>query len=157
MNNKTIARLDCEIPEGTMAEIRPVRIEERPRYYKVGNGKRNTFMKKKYEPIDAVDAMSVMTPQELWTLKLVKDNLILIEERVNGKKKYRTSCKAVILSAELTDGEKQKLKTGFKRLQDKGLVRRVKRQHYMLNPNFLIPHYYEEEMELYTTLPGSEW
>ena len=144
-DNRIVTNINCKIPEGHQAEVKIIQAEQKPRYYRIGNGIRNTFMKD-HVAIDAIDELAQMTPQELWTIKLVKDNLDLIQERTTSGYSMRTSCKARILSSELTSAEKQKFKTGYKRLRKKNLLRRIKRQYYILNPDFFIPHFYVEEM-----------
>ena len=125
---------------------------QKPRYYRFGNGIRNTFMQKSYTPIDAIDALTDLTTQEQWTIRFLKNNLILIDERVNGAIKLRTSSKSIISTSELSSADKQKFQTGYKRLHAKNLLKRVKRQHYIFNPNFFIPHFYDEEMKLFDSL-----
>jgi hypothetical protein len=102
-----------------------------------------------HNPLDFIDLMSEMTPQELWTIKFLKDNLILLSERVSGKIKYRTTCRSIIKTSNLSSAEQQKFKKGYKRLNAKNLVKRIKRQHYILNPDFFIPHYYNEEKTMF--------
>lgn len=150
--NTSISTTNLEIPEGMKAETRLVSIEQSPRYYKIGNGVKNTFMGKSHEPIDTIDTFAEMTPQELWMIKLLKDNLVLREEKIDRSIKLRTSCKSYIKSSELTSAEKQKFKAGYKRLKEKNLVKRIKREHYMFNPDFFIPHFYQDEKELFDSL-----
>ena len=151
-DNRIISQANFQIPEGFQAETRITQSEQKPRYYRIGNGIRNTFMSN-HTPIDTIDEMTAMTVQELWTIKLLKDNIILIEERTSTGYKKRTSCKSIILGSELTSAEKQKFKTGYKKLHDKCLVKRIKRQHYIMNPDMFIPHFYEEEKKLFDSLP----
>jgi len=150
-SNKTIANIPLNVPEGMSVESKLVKIEQIPRYYKLGNGVKNTFMKN-HTPIDAITEMSNMSPQELWTLKKIRDNLKLIEDKIHEQVKYRTSCKAVVINSEMTNAEKQKFKTGYKRLHEKNILKRIKRQHYMLNPDFLVPYYYKQEKEEFDKL-----
>ena len=151
-DNKIISQLNFEIPDGMKTETTLIYMTQKPRYFRIGNGLRNTFMTKEHNPIDAIDQMANMTPQELWVIKLLKDNLILVEERTAKGIKLRTSAKAIIKASELTNAEQQKFKTGYKRLHIKNLLKRIKREHYILNPDFFIPHYYQEERELFDNL-----
>jgi hypothetical protein len=149
-----VTQISMHIPEGMRAETNLIKQSQVPRHFRMGNGKRNTFMgKESLEPIDAINAMAAMSAQELWATQLIKDNLILIEVLTyDGRIQKKTSCKAIVKSSELTDAEKQKFKTGFKRLHSKNLIRRVKREHYIFNPMFLIPHFFDDESALFKSL-----
>ena len=153
-DDSIIASVKLEVPLGFKVESKVVGIKQSPRYYKIGNGVRNTFMKneEKYIAIDAIKAMSEMSPQELWFINLLKDNVVLIEERADRGYKLRTSAKSIVLSNTLSKSEKQKLKVAYRRLSEKNLVKRIKRQHYMLNPNFFIPYFYQDEVDEYNNL-----
>ena len=154
MNNdiRSITNLNIDTPEGMAVEAKLVSIEQKPRYYRIGNGIRNTFMGKEHSPMDAIDEMAKMSTRELWVIKILKDNLILKEEKINGRFKKRTSCLSVVLNSSLTNPEQQKFKAGFKRLKESNLVKRIKREHYILNPDFLIPHFYDEEKILWNSI-----
>ena len=91
-----------------------------------------------------IDIMSEMSPQEQWLFKIVK-------EAITGSTNDLT-CKVFIPSSELTNAEKQKLKIAYKRLREKDLIRRIKRQHYMVNPMMLIPTFFDEEFDRYSQL-----
>ena len=97
-----------------------------PNYYKVGNG---TYSSRyNMSSIDLMNEILEMTVPEAWLLRLLKDNLIGYD-----------STEVSLVDVALTDSDKQKLKIAYKRLRDKDLVRRIKRQHYMINPVALIP------------------
>lgn len=151
-DRRIISQLNLEIPLGQKLETTVTSIEQRPRYYRIGNGLRNTFMGKYHEPIDAIDQMSEMSAQELWTLKKIKDNLILLEVRTTKGIKFKTSCKSVVIFSDLTNAEQQKFKAGYKKLNAKNLIKRIKKEHYILNPDFFIPEFYDEERELFDSL-----
>ena len=151
-DRRIIMRMDLDIPFGYQVEAKIISIEQSPRYFRIGNGVRNTFMKKTTIPIDAINELTDMTVQELWTIKLLRNNLIPREELVSKQLKLRTSCKSIITASELTSGERQKFQTGYKRLYSKNLLKRIKRQHYILNPDFFIPYFYLDEKELFDSL-----
>jgi hypothetical protein len=46
---------------------------------------------------------------------------------------------AVIRGKDLSSGERQKLTIAYKSLRAKDIIRRVKREYYMVNPMFWIP------------------
>lgn len=154
MESNSVTHLSVHIPEGMRAETTLIKQGQVPRYYRMGNGNRNTFMgKESLEPIDAIDTMASMSAQELWATQLIKNNLILIDVVTDkGRVQKKTSCKAIVKNSELTDAEKQKFKAGFKRLHSKDLVRRIKREHYILNPMFLVPHFFDDESALFKSL-----
>lgn len=58
-----------------------------------------------------------------------------------------------INSSSLTSTEKQYLAIGYKELEAIDIVRRVKRGHYMLNPNALISIQYDEAIALWNSIP----
>jgi hypothetical protein len=152
MNTDIITHIDLTISEGKDILITAVPNKLLPRYYKVGNGIKNRFMGE-HKPMDAIELLTEMTPQELWTIRIIKNNLLLLEvPDENGVVRRRASCKAVVVASELTESEKRKFQTGFSRLRDKNIVKRIKRQHYILNPNFFIPHFYNEELLYYQSL-----
>ena len=44
---------------------------------------------------------------------------------------------------------KYKFKKGYKRLRKKEIVKRIKRQHYIFNPDFFIPYLYDKEKRIF--------
>ncbi len=55
------------------------------------------------------------------------------------------------LTSNLTQAEKLKLNRAYKELKEKDLVKRVRNQHYIINPKVILP-----EFERYTTIQA-EW
>ena len=53
---------------------------------------------------------------------------------------------------ELNNVQQQQFQKGFKELNEKNLMRRVKRSHYMINPNALIPSEYDEAIDIWSSL-----
>lgn len=145
-SEKSIANLKLSMPEGMEASVSLKPMQQRPRYYMIGNGIRNNFMGKDHSPIDFIDVMANMSTQELWVVKLLKDNLILIKQITDNGIKLRTSSKSIIKQSNLSQAEKQKFKIGYKRLHEKNVLKRIKREHYILNPNFFIPYFYNDEL-----------
>jgi len=45
----------------------------------------------------------------------------------------------ILRSGELSIYERRKLTKGFKELKTKQLIKRIKREHYLINPNALLP------------------
>jgi len=79
-------------------------------------------------------------------------------ESVDGRKAYTQSTKSELFVLELVDRlmdkatntvkislkdfnktEKERIKTGTRKLADRSLLIRTKRQHYMVNPWFFVP------------------
>ncbi len=77
--------------------------------------------------MDAIDLMTKMKPQELFVVSLM-----------NKKMDYRTNC-FVVRGKELSSGDSQKFKAGFKMLNTKGVLKRIKREHYIVSPEFVVP------------------
>ncbi len=147
-STRSIANINLSLPKGKQANISIVNQEPKPYYYMVGNGNRNNFLGKGHSPMNAIDELTSMTPQELWVIKLMNANLRPLEY---GDKMITTS-KVFINTSEFSNSEKQKFTKGYQRLRSKDIIRREKRQHYMFNPNFFIPKLYDLELEFYLTL-----
>ena len=105
-----------------------------PYHFRIGNGYYNQRID--VMSIDFIDEIEKMSPQELWFLKLLKDNFL------NSGTNH-----SHIINSKLSSAEQQKLKKGYKRMSEKDLVRRTKREHYMLHPDLIIPINYRDEKE----------
>ena len=111
------------------------RYKATPNYYKIGNGTYST--RYKMDSRDLLKEVLRMTAAEQWMFNLLKENLLVYN-----------STEVSLVDVELSSADKQKLKLGYSRLREKDLVRRVKRQHYMINPTALIPTGKEVDMEV---------
>jgi hypothetical protein len=94
--------------------------------------------KSNIQSIDLLQEMDLMSSNARKTILLIKGNL-------------HFGIKNGVVKVSF-DGDKNKSKRfleGYKELRDKGLVKRVKKSHYMINPNALIPIDYEEAIQLW--------
>lgn len=76
--------------------------------------------------LDALDVICSFSPAELYALKQVKDKINTEHEVRITKKGY-------------TSANQQKLVKGLKGLIERGLIYRLRREHYIVNPFFLVP------------------
>lgn len=98
----------------------------------------------------AIEQFETFTPQEWYVFKLLKQEA-LVWDIDEGK--YITTCKVQINPKALTAQDRNKFTIGYKRLETKQLVKRVKRGgSYMINPNLLIPTKYNAEQAEWLTL-----
>ena len=135
MSDTNVTQRVLSIPEGktltlTDAKVRP----KQPNYYRVGNG---TMNKHNIQAIDFIDAVMDMTKPEQFLIKEIKQGFYY-DRDLEGFT-YITK----IDSRLLTSTQKQYIVLGYKLLHNKGLVKRVKRGYYMINPNALVPSNYE--------------
>ena len=80
---------------------------------------------------DLVQEMSTMTKPELWmTAELIKRL-----DKLNGT----TLSVVPIKSSELDCTGKQYIKRAYKLLNKRGIVHRLKKELYMVNPDLMIP------------------
>ena len=104
-----------------------------PNYYKVGNG---TMNKNKIQAIDLLDEIMNSTKAEQMLIKAIKngigyDNDYYYVVKVTGNTKY----------------EQNQIAVAYKSLKERNLVIRTKKNHYMINPNALIPLDYGQAVE----------
>lgn len=109
-----------------------------PNYYRIGNG---TINKHGIVSIDLLEE----------TIQSSKAAQYLIKQIKSGAG-WDNSYNYIVKVIGITSTEKQYIKAGYKELEARGLVKRVKQSHYMLNPNALIPLDYAEAIVLWNTL-----
>ena len=116
-----------------------VRKIKQPNYYKVGNG---TMNRDGIQAIDFIDEMIKMTKPAQTVIGWIKDEMV-----------WDTSTRSIAFVAKLipeSSAGKKVLLKGFKELYEKDLVRRVKRSHYMVNPNAMVIDY-SAQMEVWNS------
>ncbi len=145
---KSIANINLSLPKGKKAKINIINQDQKPYYYMIGNGNCNNFLGKGHSPMNAIDRLTDMTPQELWVIKILNQRLRPIQYGDD----MITTAKVFINTSEFSASQKQKFTKGYQRLRSKDIIRRIKRQHYMFNPDFFIPKLYESEMKDYLLL-----
>ena len=144
-DNKSISQLNINLPEGKelYAVVRSKVV--RPNYYQLGSGMNKKLIEN--NPIDAITKLLHMTPQEAFVIETLKDVTELIHFDDNNR--YYSSNIVSIAYTTFSNTNKVRFSIGYKRLRGKDLVRRIKRQEYIINPNLIIPTYYEKEIEIY--------
>jgi hypothetical protein len=110
--------------------INPKSIEVQPPFFKVGNGRTN---KQGVSSMDLIDEMTKMSQPALKVIGWIKDGMVCDP--------FTESISFVVKIVPETSSDKRILKKGFKELQAKDIVRRVKRSHYMINPKAIIADY----------------
>lgn len=108
----------------------------KPGFYMIGNGIGGREMEK----IDFIDEIIKSSTAGQWLIAKIKDALCLRSDR---------GYIAEIRNSDLTTYEKKTLATGFKELEARNLIVRIKANNYMINPNALIPNEYEEAIALW--------
>jgi len=89
--------------------------------------------------MDAESILLSLTPHEQFVMKILKDNRvnILISKTNNVK---------------LNQKDMNKFSKGYKKLREKDVIRRVKRQMYMYNPRFISVENHEDAIAIYDKL-----
>ena len=140
MIEDSITNINLNVPNGMVADVKLKPRGRTPGYWRIGN--KRECLNMKLEPVDAIEVMSTLTPQEWKVLKILEKN-VLKYDKINDI--YYTSCHVSYDPSNMTSTQKQQWKTGSNRLIDKQLLKREKRKHYMINPAFMIPTNYELE------------
>lgn len=120
--------------EGEVLQKARVARVSQPNYYRIGNG---TMNRQGIQARDLLKELVELSKPGQTTLMWIKDGMV-----------WNTSTESIDFVVKVlpdTSAGKQVLKKGFKELHDKDLVRRVKRSHYMINPNALITDYPKQQ------------
>lgn len=111
-----------------------------PNYYKVGNG---TMNKHGIQSINLIQEIVKCSKPAQKVLAWVQEGMVW--------NSYDESISFIVKVCPESKEDKRTLIEGFKELAEKDLVRRVKRSHYMINPNALVTDYHKQ-MLLWDTL-----
>lgn len=128
MNTDSILHITLEKDE-SLHKVKN-KILKQPNYFKTGDG---TMNKHHIKSVDLLKEMDNMTSNSRKFLLMIKDGMIF-----NTELNSRTFIVKVIGE---TNYQKKIIKEGYKELNSKDLVRRVKRGYYMLNPNAITTNY----------------
>ena len=109
-----------------------------PNFFRVGNG---TMNKKKIQSINLLQEMANASKAAQYLLLGITNGI-----------EYSNDYHYVVRVIPNTETQKSYLKQGYKELAQKNLVKRVKRSHYMINPDALIPLEYEEAKKLWDSI-----
>ena len=137
-NNSHIAYLKLEIDE-RLQVVKDVK-KVKPNYFMVGNG---TMNRNKIFGIDLLRELANASKAGQFLLLAIKDGIV-----------YGNGYHPVVKVLGTTKYEKNLLSEGYRELFERDLVRRVKRSHYMINPNAFIPPDYESAIAIWDSLPA---
>ena len=147
-DKQIISQISLTIPEGKELSISTKAKGTVPYHFCYGNGMKNKRIN--MQPIDAIEQFETFTPQEWYVFKLLKQEALYWDM---DEGKYITTCKVQINPKLLNAQDRNKFTIGYKRLESKSLVRRIKRGgHYMINPNLLVPSKYLREQSDWDSL-----
>lgn len=132
--------------EGTNFEIRPLAKKKYPNLpYRTSIVKENKIMDKDLKvTISTYTLFQKMSHSAHWLFWTLAENVNVLNNITVFRAKNNVEAKKVTV--------------GYKELFDLNLVRRIKRQHYLINPNAVIPHfdYYEEVVKGWRKLELTE-
>ena len=128
-DKEIIARINLNEGEKLVVAKDSPKLKE-PNYYRIGNG---TMNRHNIKSIDLIKELINCSKPAQTVIGWIKDGMVWNH--------YDNQIEFIVKVVPEHDAAKQVLKKGFKELSDKGLVKRVKRSHYMINPNALITNY----------------
>ncbi len=100
--------------------------------------KPNYFMIGKGAGMDLLKEAAKSTKAEQFLLLSIADGI-----------SHGNDCNSVVKVVPETETQRQYMKLGYKSLAARGLVLRIKKSHYMINPNALIPLDYEGALRIW--------
>ena len=112
--------------------------EVRPNFIMVGSG---TVNKHKLYGIDLLREVAEATKAGQFLLLAIKDGVT-----------YENDYSPVVKVTGDTKYQQNLITAGYKELLEKDIVRRVKKAHYMINPNALIPKDYNAAMKIWNSI-----
>jgi len=136
--NDKKTQITVHISKDETVEIKKTKTRK-PGFYMIGNGIGGREMEK----IDFIDEIIKSSTAGQWLISKIKDALCLRSDR---------GYIAEIKNSDLSKYEKNMLTSGFKELEARNLVARIKANNYMINPNALIPNEYEEAITLWNQI-----
>lgn len=107
----------------------------KPNYFMIGNG---TMNKHKIYGIDLLKELANSTKAEQFLLLAIKDGIC-----------YGNDYSPIVKVVGETKYQQNMITEGYKSLSARELVIRVKKSHYMINPNALIPIDYEGSLRIW--------
>ena len=113
-----------------------------PPYFMAGNGKQNKYG----TSLNFIDQLcSFSKPEQFAFLKIIEKLDCILDSR-----KKHNLCHIVM--KDMDSGEQQKFKTGISDLIKKGIVKRSKKEHYMVNPNLIITKEYSSDVAMWNSI-----
>ena len=107
----------------------------KPNYFMIGNG---TMNKHKIYGIDLLKELANSTKAEQFLLLAIKDGIC-----------YGNDYSPIVKVVGETKYQQNMITEGYKSLSARELVIRIKKSHYMINPNALIPIDYEGSLRIW--------
>ncbi len=149
--------LNAEKVPGKTAQVVYKNNEIRPYTHQFGNGNSNPLLRNtlKEFPLNAFHHFSQLKKptQKVFVEMLNKAGNYTFNEDT-GKHDYLVECK-ISINPGKTQVERNAISNAFIELNEKGLARRIKNGgHYMINPNFLVPTNYTDEINEWKELDG---
>jgi len=115
---------------------------EYPPYFMAGNGKNNKYG----TSLHVIDQLCSFSKTEQFAFLNVIEKL----ECIFDSRKKHNLCKIVM--KELSKNDQQKFKAGIAALIKKELVKRAKKEHYMVNPNLFITQNYAHDLAVWVSI-----
>lgn len=112
--------------------------QKRPNFLMAGSGAMN---KHRIQSIDLLKELANSSKAGQYLILSIKDGI-----------KFETNYNPVVKLVSNTSTEKQYLLAGYKELHSRGLVKRIKQSHYMINPNALIPPDYDSAIDIWNSV-----
>ena len=113
-----------------------------PPFSMVGNGNKN----KNGESLPLIETLCEFSKAEQFAFLKVIETLKCIGD---SRKKHNV---CPVFMKDMRSAEQQKFKSGITDLINKGIVKRSKKEHYMVNPNLIISTSYEDDMTMWNAL-----
>ncbi len=113
-----------------------------PPYSMVGNGRKNKFG----ESLHLIEVLCEFSKAEQFAfLKVIETLKCLGDSRIK-----HNVCP--VFMKDLSSAEQQKFKNGITDLIQKGIVKRSKKEHYMVNPDLILSKEYAYDMSMWNAL-----
>lgn len=113
-----------------------------PPFSMVGNGNKNRFG----TSLNLIELLCEFSKAEQFAFWKVIETLKCIGD---SRKKHNV---CPVFMKDLSSADKQKFKSGITDLINKGIVKRSKKEHYMVNPNLIISKEYADDMTMWNAL-----
>lgn len=125
------------IPEGKCIRLEDETTKQRrPNYRMIGNG---TMNRHQVQSIDLITEMVTLSRPAISTLACIQQHLTW--DNHDGVVRINMS--------DFNSAGQQSFQKGFKELHSRGLAKRIRRSHYMINPNALIPVDYDSAARIW--------
>ena len=113
-----------------------------PPFSMVGNGKKNQYG----TSLNLIETLCEFSKAEQFAFLKVIETLKCIGD---SRKKHNV---CPVFMKDMSSAEQQKFKSGITDLINKGIVKRSKKEHYMVNPNLIISTSYADDMTMWNAL-----